>query len=48
MRFRNVVQKVSISNSESTPEFDRIEIEVIEDSWLQLSFLYKAFGANQI
>jgi len=45
-RFRNVVQK--LTRTETTPEFDRVEIEVVEDAWLHLSFLYEAFGANEI
>jgi hypothetical protein len=34
--------------SEIHPEFDRVELEVVEDSWLHLSFLYEAYGANDI
>jgi hypothetical protein len=47
-RFRNIVQKLSRGASEATPEFDRVELEVVEDAWLHLSFLYEAFGANEI
>lgn len=47
-RFRNVVQKLSREYSEVTPEFDRVELEVVEDAWLHLSFLYEAYGPNEI
>jgi hypothetical protein len=47
-RFRNLVQKLPHGSSGLTPEFDRVEIEVVEDAWLHLSFLYEIFGANHI
>jgi len=34
--------------SELEPEFDRVELTVIEDSVLHLSFLYEAYGSNEI
>ncbi len=34
--------------SELTPQYDRVEIEVIEDAWLHLVFNYKEYGANDI
>jgi len=47
-RFRNVLMKLSREYSESVPETDRVEIEVIEDARLHLSFLYESFGPNEI
>ena len=47
-RFRNVLFKMSREYSEVSPEFDRIEFQVVEDSWLHLAFLYEAYGANEI
>jgi len=47
-RFRNVVFKLSKEYSEVSPEYDRVELAVIEDSLLHLSFLYRAYGANEI
>jgi len=47
-RFRNVLMKMSREFSEAAPEFDRVELEVVEDSWLHLSFLYEAFGPTEI
>ena len=38
-RFRNVLFKTT-ADSELTPEYDRVEIGVIEDSYLHLSFLH--------
>ena len=47
-RFRNVVQKLSREYSDISPEFDRVELEVVEDAWLHLSFLYEQYGPNEI
>lgn len=47
-RFRNVIFKLSKEWSEVTPEYDRVELAVLEDSMLHLSFLYEAYGANEI
>ena len=47
-RFRNVLFKMSREYSEVSPEFDRVELTVVEDSWLHLSFMYEAYGANEI
>jgi uncharacterized protein YueI len=38
-RFRNVLFKQSREFSELEPEFDRVELQVIEDAYLDLSFL---------
>jgi hypothetical protein len=38
-RFRNVLFKLS-QQSEVTPEYDRVELAVVEDSWLHLAFQY--------
>ena len=34
--------------SELTPQYDRVEIEAIEDAWLHLVFNYKESAANDI
>jgi len=47
-RFRNVLMKLSQEYSELTPEYDRVELSVIEDSYLHLNFLYEAYGSNNI
>lgn len=47
-RFRNVLFKLSREYSAVAPEFDRMELEVVEDAWLHLSFLYGAYGANEV
>ena len=47
-RFRNVLFKMSREYSDVTPEYDRVAVKVVEDSWLQLSFLYGAKGGNEI
>jgi len=47
-RFRNVLFKVSREYPEVSPEYDRVELGVVEDSWLHLSFMYQARGANEI
>ena len=46
-KFRNVLFKLG-QDSSSSPESDRITIEVLEDSWLHLSFEYLEQGFNQI
>lgn len=46
-RFRDVLFKTTMQ-SELTPQYDRVEIEVIEDAWLHLVFNYKESGANDI
>lgn len=40
--------KLSREYSEIQPEFDRVQLSVVEDSWLHLSFLYEAYGTNEI
>jgi hypothetical protein len=47
-RFRNVIMKLSREYNSVDPEFDRVEIEVVEDSWLHLSFLYETVGSDEI
>lgn len=47
-RFRDVLFKLSREYSEVEPEFDRMELEVVEDSWLHLSFLYDAYGNDEM
>ena len=47
-RFRNVLFKTSREYSESSPEFDRVELETVEDSLLHLSFLYSSQGDREI
>jgi hypothetical protein len=44
-KFRNVLFKQS---HESTPEYDFMELEPVEDSMLHLAFLYKEEGDRQI
>lgn len=46
-KFRNVLFQLN-EDSISRPQSDRINIEVLEDSWLHLSFQYKEQGFNQI
>lgn len=46
-KFRDVLFRTSMQ-SQVTPQYDRIEIEVIEDSWLHLVFSFKDSGANEI
>jgi hypothetical protein len=41
-RFRNVVYKHSRAFSDLEPEFDRVELQVVEDAILELSFLSDA------
>ena len=41
-RFRNVLFKQSRALSELEPEFDRVELQPVEDSFLHLSFLSEA------
>jgi len=47
-RFRNVHFKLTRDASESTPEYDRVEIETVEDSLLHLTFLYETKGDREI
>lgn len=47
-RFRNVLFKLSREYSGSSPEYDRIELEPVEDSLLHLAFLYAAVGDREI
>lgn len=47
-RFRNVLFKLSREFSESAPEYDRVELEPVEDSLLHLTFLYAAHGDREI
>ena len=47
-RFRDVLFKLSREYSGVAPEFDRMELEVVEDSWLHLSFLYDAYGNDEM
>jgi hypothetical protein len=46
-KFRNVLFKLN-ADSISKPETDRINIEILEDSWMHLSFQYREQGFNQI
>ena len=46
-RFRDVLFRTT-AYSQATPQYDRIEIEVVEDAWLHLAFSYKESGANEI
>jgi len=46
-RFRNVLFRVGETSS-ATPEFDRVALEVVEDSWLHLAFQYSESGYNTI
>jgi len=46
-KFRNVLFKLN-ADSVSKPELDRVNLEVLEDSWLHLTFQYYEFGFNQI
>jgi hypothetical protein len=46
-RFRDVLFKLDRAYAGS-PDFDRMELEVVEDSWLHLSFLYDAYGTNEM
>jgi hypothetical protein len=47
-RFRNVLFKLPRESSLVSPEFDRVTLEVVEDSWLHLAFLYEAYGVNEM
>lgn len=47
-RFRNVLFKLTREASESTPEYDRVELETVEDSLLHLAFLYDTQGEREI
>lgn len=47
-RFRDVLFKLDREYSHISPEFDRMELEVTEDSWVHLSFLYDAYGTNEM
>lgn len=46
-RFRNVLFRLG-EDSSATPEFDRVALEVVEDSWLHLAFQYSEYGYNNI
>jgi len=47
-RFRDVLFKMSREYSEVSPESDRVELAVDQDSLLHLTFLYEAYEANEI
>lgn len=47
-RFRNVLVKSSGEYSAFQPEYDRVDLEVTEDAWLHLSFLYDAYAAEEL
>jgi len=46
-RFRNVLFRLG-AESEATPEFDRVALEVVDDSWLHLTFKYEEYGYNGV
>jgi hypothetical protein len=46
-RFRDVLYRIG-EDSAFAPEFDRVALEVAEDSWLHLVFSYSEYGSNTI